>query len=81
MAEAIASDLVGQLATKRDMKAAFSGLKRDLDAANTGLKGNLEAANRGLKGDLEAAVARLEGSIRLLQWMIGFTLAFVVAIA
>lgn len=33
------------------------------------------------KSDLETAVARLEGSIRLLQWMIGFTLAFVVAIA
>ena len=33
------------------------------------------------KADLETTVARLEGSIRLLQWMIGFTLAFVVAIA
>ena len=33
------------------------------------------------KADLETAVARLEGSIRVLQWMIGCTLAFVVAIA
>ena len=33
------------------------------------------------KADLDKAVTRLEGSIRLLQWMLGFTLAFVVAIA
>ena len=33
------------------------------------------------KADLENAVARLEGSVRLLQWMMGFTLAIVVAIA
>ena len=33
------------------------------------------------KSDLDKAVTRLEGSIRLLQWMLGFTLAFVVAVA
>ena len=33
------------------------------------------------KADLDKAVTRLDGSIRLLQWMLGFTLAFVVAIA
>ena len=33
------------------------------------------------KSDLDKAVTRLDGSIRLLQWMLGFTLAFVVAIA
>ena len=33
------------------------------------------------KADLENAVTRLEGSIRVLQWMLGFTLTFVVAIA
>ena len=33
------------------------------------------------KDDLEKAVTRLEGSHTLLKWMVGFTLAFVVAIA
>ena len=33
------------------------------------------------KDDLEIAVTRLEGSPALLKWMVGFTLAFVVAIA
>ena len=33
------------------------------------------------KADLENAVTRLEGSIRVLRWMLGFTLTFVVAIA
>ena len=33
------------------------------------------------KDDLEKAVTRLEGSHALLKWMVGFTLAFVVAIA
>ena len=33
------------------------------------------------KVDLDKAVTRLDGSIRLLQCMLGFTLAFVVAIA
>ena len=32
------------------------------------------------KPDLDRAVTRLEGSIRLLQWMLAFTLAFVLAI-
>lgn len=33
------------------------------------------------KADLEKVALRLEGSIRLLQWMLGFTLVFVVGIA
>ena len=33
------------------------------------------------KDDLENAVTRLESSHALLKWMVGFTLAFVVAIA
>ena len=33
------------------------------------------------KDDLEKAVTKLEGTLTLMKWMIGFTLAFVVAIA
>ena len=33
------------------------------------------------RDDLDKAVTRLEGSHALLKWMIGFTLAIVVAIA
>ncbi len=33
------------------------------------------------KDDLEKAVTKLEGSLTLMKWMIGFILAFVVAIA
>ena len=33
------------------------------------------------KADLEIAVTRLEGSIRVLRWMMGFTLPLLVAIA
>ena len=44
-------------------------------------KADLDAATAMSKADLNAAVSRLEGSLRLLQWMLGFTLAFVVAIA
>ena len=36
---------------------------------------------RATKDDLEKAVTRLEGSLALVKWMIGFTLAFVIAIA
>ena len=32
------------------------------------------------KADLETAVAKIDGSMRLLTWMLGFTLAFVVAL-
>lgn len=33
------------------------------------------------KDDLEKAVTKLEGSLTLMKWMVGFILAFVVAIA
>ena len=33
------------------------------------------------KDDLEKAVTRVDGSLTLLKWTVGFTLAFVIAIA
>ena len=37
--------------------------------------------NLATKADLDAAVTKLEGTLLLLKWMVGFILAFVVAIA
>ena len=95
MADAIGAELVDQLATKADLKAtrtdvsaAVAATRADLKATRTDLSAavaatrtDLNAAVAATRADLNAAVLRLEGSIRLLQWMLGFTLAFVVAIA
>ena len=43
--------------------------------------GNELVEQLATKADLEKAVTQLEGTLTLMKWMIGFTLAFVVAIA
>ena len=43
--------------------------------------GNELVQQLATKDDLEKAVTKLEGTLTLMKWMIGFTLAFVVAIA
>ena len=43
--------------------------------------GNELVEQLATKDDLENAVTKLEGTLTLMKWMLGFTLAFVVAIA
>ena len=43
--------------------------------------GNELVEQLATKDDLEKAVTKLEGTLALMKWMIGFILAFVVAIA
>ena len=43
--------------------------------------GNELVEQLATKADLEKAATQLEGTLTLMKWMIGFTLAFVVAIA
>ena len=43
--------------------------------------GNERVEQLATKDDIEKAVTKIEGTLTLMKWMIGFTLAFVVAIA
>ena len=43
--------------------------------------GNELVEQLATKDDLEKVVAKIEGTLTLMKWMIGFILAFVVAIA
>ena len=69
MADAIGAELVDQLATKADIESAVATLR-----------GEITAAAATLDGKIAAVDVKHGGAIRLLQWMLSFVLAFVVAI-
>ena len=48
---------------------------------NLATKFDLDRAVAEVNGNLDKAVAEIKGNVLLMKWMIGFTLAFVVAIA
>lgn len=48
---------------------------------NLATKSDLDRAVAEVNGNLDKAVAEIKGAVLLMKWMIGFTLAFVVAIA
>jgi hypothetical protein len=82
---------LGELATKQDLKALEEATKRDIkelgEATNRNIKELGEATNRNIK-ELETTTKRdikeleldIRGEIRLLKWMLGFTLAGVMGI-
>ena len=75
----MATTAINTLRYARRLKAA--GVADDqaeemADALGAELEENLVT-----KADLDAAVTKLEGTLLLLKWMVGFILAFVVAIA
>ncbi len=61
-------------------KLRDAGVPPDQGEAMADAIGSERVAQLATKDDLNIATARLSGSIRVLQWMIGFTLAFVVAL-
>lgn len=65
MADAIGTELAVQLATKSDLQL---------------MKSDLERAIVGLESTTNERFNKMEGSLALLRWMMGFTLAFVVAL-
>ena len=69
MADAIGAELVDQLATKAD-----------LEATRVALRGDVEATRLALDGKIDTVRTGLEGKILLLQWMLGFVLAGIVAL-
>ena len=63
-------------ATKADLDVAITGL----DASITATRADLDIAITGLDARLNARINKIESSLALLRWMMGFTLAFVVAL-
>ena len=61
-------------------KLRDAGVPPDQAEAMADAIGSERVAQLATEDDLNIATARLSGSIRVLQWMIGFTLAFVVAL-
>ena len=79
----MATTAIDTLRYARKLKDA--GVPPDQTEAKADAIGSELVEKLATKADLEAAVkllrTELGGAIRLLQWMLGFTLAFVVAIA
>ena len=69
MADAIGAELVEQLATKAD-----------LEVMRVAVQGDLELARLALDGKIDTVRTGLEGKVLLLQWMLGFVLAGLVAL-
>ena len=69
MADAIGAELVEQLATKAD-----------LEVTRVAVQGDLELARLALDGKIDTVRTGLEGKMLLLQWMLGFVLAGLVAL-
>ena len=76
MADAIGTELAVQLATKSDLKLMKAEIKADLEL----MKADLERKITGLESTTNARFNKIEGSLALMRWMMGFTLAFVVAL-
>ena len=70
---------VDTLRYARRLKAA--GLPEHQAEEMADALGSELAGQIGTKDVLERAVTKLDGTLTLMKWMLGFTLAFVVAIA
>lgn len=84
---ALAELIDTQAATKADLEATehrldlkIADVKTGLEAKIADVKTGLEAKIADVKTGLELKIAALDGRINLLQWMIGFILAFQIAI-
>jgi hypothetical protein len=83
-AAGFSTEQVTALAELIDSQAAT---KTDLEAAKHELGGRIEALEHGLGSKIDAVdhrldmkITRLEGDFALMKWMIGFTLAFELAL-
>lgn len=84
---ALAELIDTQAATKSDLDASehrlefkISDIKTGLELKIAELKTGLDTKIADVKTGLELKITALDGRINLLQWMIGFTLAFQLAI-
>ena len=80
MADAIGAELVEQLATKADLEVTRVAVQGDLELARLAVQGDLELARLALDGKIDTVRTGLEGKVVLLQWMLGFVLAGLVAL-
>ena len=74
-AEALAEAVSGALVTKRDFEEGTAATKRELAQAVQELKAAIEHVRR----EASEALLKFEARVNLLQWMVGFVLAFTAA--
>jgi hypothetical protein len=65
---------------KTDLELKIGNLKTDLELKIGNLKTDLELKIGNLKTDLELKISDLKGELHLQKWMLGFVLAFQLAI-
>ena len=75
----MSSTAINTLRYARRLKAA--GVPDNQAEEMADALGNEFVEQLATKADLEKAVTKIEGTLTLMKWMLGFTLAFVVAIA
>ena len=75
----MATTAIDTLRYARRLKAA--GVPDDQAEEMADALGAELVENLATKTDLDAAVTKIQGTLLLLKWMVGFILAFVVAIA
>lgn len=84
---AIAELIDSQSATKADLEAAEQRLESAIEAVEHRLENKIEATEHRLETKIDAVdrrldlkITALQGEMTLLKWMMGFVLAFQVAI-
>ncbi|HEY8261885.1 MAG TPA: hypothetical protein VIG55_11805 [Methylosinus sp.] len=73
---ALAELVDSQAATKADLEAAKHDLGSKIDAVEHGLGSKIDAVEH----KLDMKITRLEGEFALMRWMMGFVLAFEIAL-
>ncbi len=71
---------LGELATKQDLKELEAATKRDIKEFELAIKQDLKELGAVTKHDVKELELDIRGEIRLLKWMLGFTLAGVMGI-
>ena len=83
MADAIGSELTVQLVTKADLEAATAGLDAGIakvESSVARLSADLDTSFSALAAANNERFSKIESSLATMRWMMGFILAFVVAL-
>ena len=73
-------DVIGTLATKKDLEALGTDLRKDLGALGTDLRKDLGALGTDLRTEMAAMDTRIAHEFKHLRWMIGVNMTLTLII-